>query len=255
MAIFRVEHNFNYTVMSNVHFKEKEMSLKAKGLLSLMLSLPDTWDYSIAGLCSICKENETAIKAALKELQDFGYVRIDKLLPNETESGRIEYVYNVFEEPHKKQNVEKQELENLVVENQPLENQVQLNTKKLNTKNKKETTKEKQLDNILGKFAEYDFSEKVQERLLDFYSDRIDAKQKPTENQLTATLDLLASVPEKTQLEAIENSIRGGWKTIYLPNSNSSRQQSYVINTDTESYQEQKQRVEDLRHSDDTYTF
>ena len=130
MAIFRVEHNFNYTVMSNVHFKEKEMSLKAKGLLSLMLSLPDTWDYSIAGLCSICKENETAIKAALKELQDFGYVRIDKLLPNETESGRIEYVYNVFEEPHKKQNVEKQELENLVVENQPLENQVQLNTKK-----------------------------------------------------------------------------------------------------------------------------
>jgi hypothetical protein len=69
MGIFRVEHTKNYTLMSNAHFKEKEMSLKAKGLLSFMLSLPDDWDYSINGLVAVCKENETAIRSALNELK------------------------------------------------------------------------------------------------------------------------------------------------------------------------------------------
>ena len=134
MAVFKVEHNSNYTVMSNVHFKEKKMSLKAKGLLSLMLSLPEDWDYSIAGLVAICKENETAIKSTLKELSEFGYLRIDKIYPDKTDTGRIEYVYNVFEIP--RQEHKKQELENLPLEIQCVENQVQLNTKELNTKNK-----------------------------------------------------------------------------------------------------------------------
>lgn len=265
MATFRVEHNSNYTVMSNTHLKEKDMSLKAKGLLSLMLSLPDSWDYSIAGLCSICKENETAIKGALKELQDFGYVRIDKIMPSKENGGRIEYVYNVFERPTQKQDVEKQDiekqaLENLGVENQPLENHVQLSTKESNTKevNKKESKrnkKEKILDEILGKFELYGFSETVQERLLDFYSDRIDNKEVPRDNQLTATLDMLAGVSEKVQLQAIENSIRGGWKTIYLPNSNNSNKQSYMTGAGSESYQEQKQRVDDLKHNTQLFKF
>ena len=101
LLVIRVEKTKNYTVMSNYHFKEKKMSLKAKGLLSLMLSLPDNWNYSIAGLVAICKENETAIKSTLKELQEFGYVIIEKIMPDKTESGRIEYVYNIFEKPHR----------------------------------------------------------------------------------------------------------------------------------------------------------
>ena len=136
------------------------------------------------------------------------------------------------------------------------DNNININNIKINTKNnKKENKKEKILDGILAKFELYDFNEKVQERILDFYSDKIDSKEIPRENQLIATLDLLSSVPEKTQLEAINNSIRGGWKTIYLPNSNNNKQQSYVLNSDTESYQEQKQRVENLKHSDNTYSF
>ena len=74
MAVIRINKTQNYTVMSNYHLKEKDMSLKAKGLLSLMLSLPDNWDYSISGLVSICKENETEIKSILKELEEFGYL-------------------------------------------------------------------------------------------------------------------------------------------------------------------------------------
>lgn len=134
MPVIRVEKTKNYTVMSNYHLKEKNMSLKAKGLLSVMLSLPDNWDYTIAGLSAICKENETAIKSALKELQNFGYLHIVKKLPNQTKSGRIEYEYIVYETP--KQEGEKQGVENLGVEFLGVENQRQLNTNKLNTNNK-----------------------------------------------------------------------------------------------------------------------
>lgn len=72
MAVFKINKTKDYTVMSNRHLKEKEMSLKAKGLLSLMLSLPETWDYSIEGLVAICKENHSAIKSTLNELKNMG---------------------------------------------------------------------------------------------------------------------------------------------------------------------------------------
>lgn len=152
MSVIRVEKTKNYTVMSNYHFKEKDMSLKAKGLLSLMLSLPDNWDYSIAGLVAICKENETAIKSALKELQNFGYVKIEKIMPGHTRSGRIEYVYTIYEKP--KQDIEKQGVENLPVEIQRVENHIQLNTKesntnKLNTKEKKKNNTKKDFSNLV----------------------------------------------------------------------------------------------------------
>ena len=137
MAIIRMNKSSDYTVMSNTHLKEKNMSLKAKGLLSLMLSLRDDWEYSVEGLVSICKENKTAVKGALDELKKFNYLKVTKLLPNQTETGRIEYIYDVFEKPQ--QDIEKQEVENLGVEIldveiQALENVPQLNTKELNTK-------------------------------------------------------------------------------------------------------------------------
>ena len=124
MSVIRIEKTKDYTVMSNYHFREKEMSLKAKGLLSLMLSLPEKWDYSIAGLVAICKENETSIKSALDELKQFGYLEVIKRMPNETKTGRIEYEYIVYEQ---KQDLEKQDLENQGVEFQGIENPIQLN--------------------------------------------------------------------------------------------------------------------------------
>lgn len=137
MAVFRIKKTRDYTVMSNYHLKEKTMSLKAKGLLTVLLSLPDEWDYSIDGIVSICKENESAIKTALDELKQYGYLIVKKKMPNETETGRIEYEYNVFEKPQK-QEIEKQGVENQGVVFQVVENQGQLNTnynsiKELNT--------------------------------------------------------------------------------------------------------------------------
>ena len=125
MAKFKVNKTKDYTIMSNYHLKEKNMSLKAKGLLSVMLSLPDNWDYSINGLVAISQENETAIKSALSELKQFGYLEVIKLMPNESETGRIDYIYNIYEKP--KQEGKKQEVENLPLEILEVENQGQLN--------------------------------------------------------------------------------------------------------------------------------
>lgn len=151
MPVFRINKTKNYTVMSNEHLKNKKLSLKAKGLLSVMLSLPDEWDYSINGLVKICKENETSIKNTLDELKKFNYLVVNKLLPNQTESGRIEYEYIIYEKPKKHNITEKEDkkqgggflgVEFLGLEKQGIENQGQLNTKELNTKNKKKNKKE-----------------------------------------------------------------------------------------------------------------
>lgn len=74
MAVFRVERTHNYTVMSNYHLRDKGLSLKAKGLLSQMLSLPENWDYTLAGLARINAEGRDAIRAAVQELERAGYI-------------------------------------------------------------------------------------------------------------------------------------------------------------------------------------
>lgn len=134
MSVIRVNKNKDYTTMSNYHFKDNRITLKAKGLLSQMLSLPEGWDYSIQGLVAINKENVSAIKSTLDELKQYNYLVITKKLPNETESGRIEYVYDVYEKP--KQEGKKQEVENLGVEFLGIENPIQYNTNNKITNNK-----------------------------------------------------------------------------------------------------------------------
>ena len=84
MAVFRVERNSGYTVMSNHHLRNKELTLKAKGLLSQMLSLPEDWDYTLAGLSHINRESIDAIRTAVWELEKAGYIlrrqgRVDAL--------------------------------------------------------------------------------------------------------------------------------------------------------------------------------
>lgn len=132
---FKINKTQDYTIISNSYLKEREMSLKAKGLLTLMLALPDDWDYSINGLCELCVEGENAVKSGLKELKRFGYLVVNKILPDKTESKKIEYEYNIYEFPQNQgggfQGVDNQGLEVQVVENQG-----QLNTNILNTNNK-----------------------------------------------------------------------------------------------------------------------
>lgn len=74
MATYKIHKTKDYTVMSNTHLRDKNMSFKAKGLLSVMLSLPEEWDYSMNGLVAISKENLTAVRNTLQELEELGYL-------------------------------------------------------------------------------------------------------------------------------------------------------------------------------------
>ena len=99
MAVFRVQKNKDYTVMSNTHLRDIRLTLKAKGLLSLMLSLPDGWDYSLKGLSNICREKVDAIREAVKELESAGYVVRSR---ERDEKGRLlGACYDVIESPEK----------------------------------------------------------------------------------------------------------------------------------------------------------
>lgn len=98
LAVIRVEKTKNYTVMSNVHLRDKALSLKAKGLLSLILSLPDGWEYSIKGLAAISKEGRDGINSGLQELEAAGYLVRKPLRGAHGHFGQVEYV--IYETPH-----------------------------------------------------------------------------------------------------------------------------------------------------------
>ena len=98
MAVCRVEKTKNYTVMANYHLRDKRLSLKAVGLLSKMLSLPEEWDYTTRGLAAICKDGVDAIGAALKELENCGYLVRHRLRDDRGRMRDTEYV--IYESPH-----------------------------------------------------------------------------------------------------------------------------------------------------------
>lgn len=97
MAVFRVEKTRNYTVMSNHHLRDKSLSLKAKGLLSLMLSLPEDWDYTTKGLAYICKDGVDSICATVRELEGAGYIVRARERHVDGTLGGIEYT--ILEQP------------------------------------------------------------------------------------------------------------------------------------------------------------
>ena len=97
MAVFRVERNKGYTVMSNHHLRNKELSLKAKGLLSQMLSLPEDWDYTLAGLSFINREKIDAIREAVKELERAGYIVRSR--ERDEKDGFIKYRFHSYPFP------------------------------------------------------------------------------------------------------------------------------------------------------------
>jgi hypothetical protein len=116
MAVFRIHKTKNYTVMSDFHFREKNMTLKAKGLLSLMLSLPDDWNYSVAGLVTLSKDGKDSVIAALAELEHFGYLVRRQLYNDKGQFNGVEYC--IYEKSQKrmdepvKDEEERQEIEN-----------------------------------------------------------------------------------------------------------------------------------------------
>ena len=129
MAVFRVERNTGYTVMSNHHLRNKELTLKAKGLLSQMLSLPEDWDYALAGLSYINRESIDAIRTAVWELEKAGYITRRQ---GRDEKGKMTAIeYTIYEQPQPPELdcpvLENPTADNPTTENPTSENPMQLN--------------------------------------------------------------------------------------------------------------------------------
>ena len=119
MSVFRVEKNKGYTVMSNHHLRNHTLSLKAKGLLSQMLSLPDDWDYTLQGLAQINKESIDAIREAVRELERAGYIKRSR---ERDERGCLRgTVYTIYEQPHAEPTPEEPTQEKPALDNPTLE--------------------------------------------------------------------------------------------------------------------------------------
>ena len=152
MAVFRIEKTRDYTVMSNHHLRDKSLSLKAKGLLSLMLSMPEEWDYTTKGLARICKDGVDSICAGVRELEEHGYVIRQRVRNPNGQLGAIEYT--ILEQPRPPE-PEKPERENPVLDNPEqaspvLEEPEQGNPAQLNTNRSSKEKSKKDLSSTEG---------------------------------------------------------------------------------------------------------
>lgn len=223
MTVFRIHKTNNYTVMSNHHFKEREMSLKAKGLLSLMLSLPDDWSYNISGLVKLSKDGKDSVMSALAELEKFGYLKRKQVTNEKGQFAGVEY--NIFEVP---------QLDNpsAVSQNSANENTAKTNTEKprqLSTHlinndsinnldisiTKKDKNKE-EIDSLLQQVGNVD--------LIELYWNYIDMREGMDAPLTAKALEMLIARCErlsnnniKIQKLLLENAIINGWKNVFLP--------------------------------------
>lgn len=219
MGLFRVHKNGNFTIMSNFHFKEKKMSLKAKGLLSLMLSLPDDWNYSVSGLVTLSKDGKDSVMSALAELEKFGYLTRVRVTNSKGQFSGIEY--NIYEEPQKEIPIaEKPTSANEDAEIPTAENRPQSNTNpSMNLYNELYNVVNTKDEELLELYKEY-----IKMR------DSIEAPLTKTGLQkLVERCERLSKNNLKIQKILLENAIINNWKNVYLPNEaevNAARQET-----------------------------
>ena len=225
MAVIRVNKKKNYTCMSNYHLRDTNISLKAIGLLSKILSLPDDWDYSLNGLVAICKEDIRSVRNALNELKENGYVTITKIPPQKG-LNRIQYIYDIYEEPIKNEDVQNVYIQNEDIQKEDIQKDIQLNTNKLNTKElnkeqsitedniKKVSKKEESFDDIIDNSVE---NEDVKKELYEFIKMRKLIKRPLTNRALEMIINKLNSLSkdEKEQIKILDQSIINNWQNIY----------------------------------------
>lgn len=242
MSVIRVVKNKDYTVMSNAHLHDKRLSLKAVGLLSIVLSLPDDWHYTVKGLVGSVKDGERAVNGALSELKKCGYLQVNKLYPN-SERSKIEYQYVFYEKPQGIQNVPlEQDLQNVDLQNVGLQN-VDLqnvgayintnkqntnkqNTKELNTNEYKEKNIKKESVNSV--ISEYTENKDLQDALHDFVDMRTKARKPLTVRAMKLSLNELdkLAVDDMTKIAIVNQSIVHSWLTFYkLQNNNGGQRQ------------------------------
>lgn len=221
MSVVRVHKTANYTVMSNTHFKEREMSLKAKGLLSLMLSLPDTWNYSVSGLVTLSKDGKDSVMSALAELEKFGYLKRERVTNSKGQFSGIEY--NIYEEPQPQNPIAENPIaENEQAEKPTSENTTQLNTNQSSTKSIKNYTEEL---NINREELEVILATISYPSLVELYREYIQMRENIGAPLSALGLEKLVKRNERLtrgdynlQKVLLEAAIINNWKNVYLPN-------------------------------------
>lgn len=209
MSVFRIHKTENYTIMSNSHFKEKGMSLKAKGLLSLMLSLPDSWNYSVSGLVTLSKDGKDSVMSALSELEDFGYLKRTRQTNDKGQFAGIQY--DIFEQPQPKEPIaanpisekQKQDFPTSEEPSQLITNSIKNLEDKLFTEL---STKEKDIE-LIALYRDY-----IRMR------DEIEAPLTETGlEKLIARAKRLSKDNLKIEKVLLETAIINNWKNIYPP--------------------------------------
>ena len=243
MAIFRAIKNKNYTCMANYHLQDKNLSLKAKGMLSIMLSLPEDWDYSAKGLESLSTDGNTSVRNTLKELEDNHYLIRERVFEN----GKIvDWKYTVFESKEQYEDyINTEELQ--VVENTQLENVQQqtnnnkilkqLNTKKVNNKNNTNVlldensslgnnflkssntpkTKQSRYSKCVSLIHDFTSNQVLIDALVSYLNLLLEIDKSMYTNQFKGKLNKLKQLEtnEDDMVNIVNQSIQYGWKSFY----------------------------------------
>lgn len=222
MAVIRVHKTKDYTVMSNAHFREKGMSLKAKGLLSMMMSLPDDWDYSVMGLTTLSKDGKDSVMSALNELEKFGYLSRSRVTD---EHGRFAgYDYDIFEQPQEeKPCAENPHTDNPNTENPPQLNTYESNTQQSNTDEIKEKKERKKgsFDRLIDEYCETiapDRIEEVKGLLQDWLKVRKAKRAAMTDRAIQLNLQKLNEIANESNMTVanyLKEVIMRGWQAFY----------------------------------------
>jgi hypothetical protein len=224
--------------MSNYHFKEKGLSLKAKGLLSLMLSLPDDWDYSVSGLTTLSKDGKDSVMSALGELEKFGYLTRVRLTNEKGQFAGIEY--NIFEEPQKENPIAVSPILDKEKAGKPISGkQGQLNTNSIKDFNNKEFKESNKNKDELIEILLTDINDDL---LRDLYLQYIEARE-GMDAPLTARglrmlierCERLSNNNVKVQKLLLESAIINNWKNVYLPSDSELEQVSKSLANDFKS--------------------
>lgn len=234
MPVFRIHKTNNYTVMSNTHLQDKSLSLKAKGLLSVMLSLPEDWEYSVLGLVALSKDGKDAIMSTIDELSAAGYINITK---TRSSDGRFAFEYDIYETPNRESRCGKSESVNPPLYNtkdKVLRTNVEDNnntristTSSPNTSNviissttKKEKEKEKEKKGLDLSFVSIHFQD-VFERWLAYHKELgRPYKQMGAEGAYRKLVELSNNDPHTAQ-EIVEQSISNNWQGLFPLKNNS----------------------------------
>jgi hypothetical protein len=235
MAIIRVEKRSNFTVVDNTFIRDNNLSLKAKGLMLLMLSLPPEWDYSIAGLSAICQEGKTAIRNCLKELEQNYYLKRER---KNNEKGYFVYEYilkEIPEPPHtdnlhtEEEGTEKAHTDKVCADTLHTENRTQLNKdelkkdllkKDLSKKEKQKGLSEPEAIETLNEFVT---DEELKDLYLDYIQMRNDIEAPLTQRSLKlliARCERLSEFNVHIQKTMLETAIIQQWKSVYPPAKN-----------------------------------